>query len=502
MATLKFQPRSHLDRLDPRRRGDRRSRQHSMNRTITKKRFDGKIIMIGYGSIGKGLLPLLESYTQFEPSQLYIIAPEIKPYPELKKYNCIKKAITAKNLEEVLDNIAGTSEPAFIINVSVDVDSVDVIAKAQKLNSFYIDTATEAWPGFYTNTDISLADRSNYMMRERVMALKMANPNGPTAISCCGANPGMVSWLVKEALLNLRNDINPSLPKPATQEEWARLMYELEIKGIHIAERDSQETNYVREMGTFANTWSPAGCISECIQASELGWGTHEISLPENGNRFENGSESAIYLDSRGGETIVKTWVPTGPQEAFLITHNEAISLAEYFTVKKPNGSGHLFRPTVHYAYRPSNVTVDSIHELMASEYPGNLATKVLREDEITSGKDYLGVLLYGHAKNAYWYGSILSIEEARSIAPNQNATGLQVASAMIAGIMWALDNPHAGIVESEQLDHEYCLNYQRPYLGSVEGHYTDWSPSNHPEPSQRWQFTNVLVSSRQVSSL
>ena len=29
---------------------------------------------------------------------------------------------------------------------------------------------------------------------------------GPTAISCCGANPGMVSWFVKQALLNVATD--------------------------------------------------------------------------------------------------------------------------------------------------------------------------------------------------------------------------------------------------------------------------------------------------------
>jgi len=26
-------------------------------------------------------------------------------------------------------------------------------------------------------------------------------------VSCCGANPGMVSWLVKQALLNLAKDM-------------------------------------------------------------------------------------------------------------------------------------------------------------------------------------------------------------------------------------------------------------------------------------------------------
>lgn len=34
-----------------------------------------------------------------------------------------------------------------------------------------------------------------------------------TAVSCCGANPGMVSWFVKQALLNLAKDLSHKLDK-------------------------------------------------------------------------------------------------------------------------------------------------------------------------------------------------------------------------------------------------------------------------------------------------
>ena len=59
--------------------------------------------------------------------------------------------------------------------------------------------------------------------------------------------------------------------------------------------------------------------------------------------------------------------------------------------------------------------------------------------NEITSGMDELGVLLYGHSKNAYWYGSQLDIHTARSRANGQSATTLQVTSAVIAGMTWAM---------------------------------------------------------------
>jgi homospermidine synthase len=111
-------------------------------------------------------------------------------------------------------------------------------------------------------------------------------------------------------------------------------------------------------------------------------------------------------------------------------------------------------------------------------------------------------VLLYGHGKNAYWYGSQLSIDETRLLAPYQNATGLQVTSAVLAGMVWALENPQAGIVEADDMDFRRCLEVQMPYLGPVVGVYTDWTPlTDRPgffpediDASDPWQFRNVLV--------
>ena len=112
------------------------------------------------------------------------------------------------------------------------------------------------------------------------------------------------------------------------------------------------------------------------------------------------------------------------------------------------------------------------------------------------------GVLLYGHARNAYWYGSSLSIEQTRALAPFQNATGLQVTSAVLAGMVWALENPKSGIVEADEMDFRRCLEVQSPYLGPLVGAYTDWTPlKDRPgffpediDEADPWQFRNVLV--------
>lgn len=62
----------------------------------------------------------------------------------------------------------------------------------------------------------------------------------------------------------------------------------------------------------------------------------------------------------------VKTWCPTlGPQFGFLVTHDEAVSISDYYTVKENNEV--VYRPTCHYAYHPSNEAVMSAMELIGS---------------------------------------------------------------------------------------------------------------------------------------
>ena len=174
--------------------------------------------------------------------------------------------------------------------------------------------------------------------------------------------------------------------------------------------------------------------------------------MPANGRRHDFGCDAAIYLTQPGAGTRVRSWTPTAQaQQAFLVTHNEFISIADYFTLR--DGGKVAYRPTCHYAYHPCDDAVLSLDEMAGGGWQQQPSWTILDEGEIVDGIDELGVLLYGHAKNAYWYGSQLSIEETRRLAPYQNATGLQVTSAVLAGIVWMLENPNRGIVEADEMD-------------------------------------------------
>jgi homospermidine synthase len=122
--------------------------------------------------------------------------------------------------------------------------------------------------------------------------------------------------------------------------------------------------------------------------------------------------------------------------------------------------------------------------------------------DEIIAGIDELGVLLMGQEGPIYWYGSQLAIDEARRIVPHNNATSLQVTAAVLAGVVWAIENPDRGLVEPDEIDFARILEIAGPYLGPVVGIYGDWTPLAERERlfptdldrADPWQFKNFRV--------
>ena len=115
-----------------------------------------------------------------------------------------------------------------------------------------------------------------------------------------GANPGLVSHFVKQALVNLASDTGVKVKTPTNRDGWGRLAQRLGVKVIHIAERDTQVSKMPKEVGEFVNTWSIDGFVSEGSQPAEMGWGTHEKALPPDGARHKFGCDAAIYLNRPG----------------------------------------------------------------------------------------------------------------------------------------------------------------------------------------------------------
>ena len=462
--------------------------------------FDGRLVMLGFGSIGQGVLPLILRHVDMPKERIEIVTSDARGEAIAAQYGIRHTVLPLTRENHAAELRARLGKGDFLLNLSVDVSSVALVTLCREIGALYLDTCVEPWVGGYTDPSLTPSERSNSALRESALALKQGA--GPTAVMTHGANPGLVSHFVKQALLDIARDTGHATAVPTTREGWASLARDLGVKVIHIAERDTQvAAGQPKKRGEFVNTWSIDGFTGEGCQPAELGWGTHEKAMPADGLRHDFGSDAAIYLMRPGASTRVRSWTPLeGPMHGFLITHNESISIADYYTLRDAAGAV-AYRPTAHYAYHPCDDAVLSVHEFAGRNWTLQEEKRLMME-EITSGMDELGVLLMGHRKGAYWYGSRLTIEEARTLAPHNNATSLQVCVAVLAGMVFAIENPGAGVVEADELDHARALDICFPYLGEMAGVYTDWTPlqdrgalfPEEVDTSCPWQFANFRV--------
>ena len=461
--------------------------------------YTGQIVILGFGSIGSGLIPLLLKHK--DSTKITIIGGDDRNINIAAKYNIahIVSPITQENYQRVLDRELKSGD--FLVNLSVNVSSKSLVEYCRDNNILYIDTCIEPWEGFYTDTSLPPEKRSNYALRQDMLDLRetwkqTASGNTPTAILAHGANPGLVNHFVKRALLDIAAKHNLKMYDTI---DWPTFAEKVGLKVIHIAERDTQIPVRPKKVGEFVNTWSVDGFISEGLQPSEMGWGTHEKTIPVDSNEFSWGCKSARWLNQPGCVTRVRSWTPLeGAYHGWIITHNESISIADYF-------SKDGYRPTVHYAYHPCDVAVLSLHEMAGKNFQEQ-SEKRLIVDEVIGGIDELGVLLMGELdgnRYCYWYGSQLDIDTARRLAPHNNATSLQVVAPVLAGILYAIENPNQGIMEADELPYEKIMAITDPYMGKMVGVWTDWTPLQNrgmlfPEDvdaSDPWQFKNFRVS-------
>ncbi|MEX2149196.1 MAG: saccharopine dehydrogenase NADP-binding domain-containing protein [Steroidobacteraceae bacterium] len=437
--------------------------------------FPGRVLMVGCGSIGQAMLPLLRRHLQLPEDGLAVLEASeqgraLAAANQARFVHChLKPSTYQRELRRRL-------KPGdLLLNLSVDVSSLDLVEWCAAHGVLYVDTSIEPWPGVFDNPMLTMRERTNFRTREDMLKLgRRLQPGAPTAVVDHGANPGLVSHFVKQALLDLASGSGRSVETPADAAGWATLARDFGVTLIQISERDTQATDRPKRPNEFVNTWSIDGFIDELMQPSELSLGTSEHAKPA-GSHWHRPGCGSVYLHRPGGATFARSWLPSsGGFQGLLMTHDEVFSIADYLTLRQ--ASKIEYRPTVMFVYHPCDDAMLSALELEGRGWMPQPTRRIIRS-EIVTGMDELGVLLAGHSRNAYWFGSQLSIAEARRHVPYTNATCLQVAAGALGATLWAVRHPHEGLREADEIDFREVLESARPYLGTLVGAYTEWTP-------------------------
>jgi homospermidine synthase len=477
--------------------------------------FGGRVLILGCGAVSQCFQPLLLRHIEMDFSKLTVM-----DFEDLRHTckdtldaggNYAQDYVTPHNYMQLLGKYVGPGD--MLVDLAWSIETLDLMRWCHDNNVMYLNTSVELWDAYAGAADQLPADRTLYVrhMALRKQAQQWSEP-WSTFIVEHGANPGLVSHWTKVAL----EDITKAMLKTRLERERADMLEQYLADGdyprmamltgtktIHISERDTQISSKPKEVNEFVNTWSVAGFYEEGIAPAEMGWGTHERRLPEGAQMHLYGPGNQICLSQMGINTWVRSWVPSGPILGMVVRHGEAFTIADHLTVwdeERP-----IYRPTVHYAYLPTDAAIASLHELKMRNYDMQQKVRIMN-DEIVSGKDEMGVLLMGHDLTGWWVGSTLDIHEARQLAPHQSATTLQVAASILGAVNWMIRNPRKGLCVPDDLPHKDVLAVANPYLGPCPSIQTDWTPldlysdlfekfgRSRPLEEDMWQFDAFWV--------
>ena len=478
-----------------------------------------RVLVLGCGSVAQCTLPLLIRDLSIDPQRITVadmvdnrsrVADSIAVGAH---YEQVK--VTPANLDEFLSVRVGPGD--LLLDLAWNIDNPTILQWCRDHGVRYLNTSVEVWNPYDDLASTNPLDRTLYArhMDIRRMTSKWGDNGGPTAVLEHGANPGLVSHFTKQALSEIAvRMLQQSLATdPAAlelalaDERYHHLAMLTGTKVIHVSERDTQITDVPKQVDEFVNTWSVDGFYEEGIAPAEIGWGTHEKRLPPNAYVHHGyGPCNQICIAQPGMETWVRSWVPTGEIRGMIVRHGEALTINDQLTVWGDDGNP-LYRPTVHYAYCPSDAAINSVLELRMRNWTMQSRQRILN-DEIISGGDELGVLLMGHPFRSWWTGSLLSIDETRAIVDHQNATTLQVAGSIIAAVTWMIDHPAEGVCVPDDLPWREVLKVASRYLGTMHSAPVDWDPitsrydlfptfaddADHLDRGDPWQFINFLV--------
>ncbi len=478
--------------------------------------FKNKILFVGYGAVAECTLPILFKHIKVPAKNVTVMdfenrAEKLKQWTS-KGVRFVRDRVTEENMATLLAKHVGAGD--ILIDLAWNIDAIEILQWCHDHGVRYINTSTELWDPYAAGPNQHPTEKTLYWrhmnLRKRLASWKT---KGPTAVIEHGANPGLISHFVKQGLIDIGNSLiaDKKVKAKAAEnigeliktQQFNRLAQAIGVKVIHCSERDTQITNKSKEVDEFVNTWSIEGFREEGTTTSEMGWGTHEKTLPKHAFQHKNGPKNQICLAQMGINVWVRSWVPDYNILGMVVRHGEAFTISDKLTVW--DGKKAVYRPTMHYAYCPCDEAIASLAEMRGYNYKLNANQRIMN-DEITGGADILGALIMGHDYNSWWVGSDLSIEESRRLVPHQNATTMQVAISVVGATTWMIENPESGVVVPDELPHDYILDIAKPYLGKWISKSSDWTPLkgrdttfdryNKPDLDRKdpWQFKNFVV--------
>ena len=482
-------------------------RKQALDSMTSLMEFSNKIVIIGKGSIGSAIIPLILKLIKIPQNNIIIIeknkerlATLLTTFPLIQTYNI---ELTKINTMNILIDLIKLKQDDIIIDSSYKISTKYMFDLCSLYGISYVNSSVELWsyeedPDTYNNPQ----NMTYYsIIKEIEEANKLVTNKKNNFIIGSGCNPGNVNVWVMYALEKINNN-------RFQYTSYADLAYKLGLQTIHISEKDSQITNNPKKFNEYVNTWSTDAIswYGEAFTNPEIGWGTHEVKLPKDVN-LKMSNEYQIVLDSIGAFTWANTYTPIHTNLlGMMIPHEECYTICKKLTIQNALNN-IIYKPSCYYIYRPCDSslasTIEVGDETDIKEYYNEVQPNVrLMTSDITEGRDELGCTLFFSNGDVYWIGSLLDINEARDLYDNSyndivNATNVQVIAGYIGSLLHIIQfikqSKYMGLLHPHDLPIKQFIKWTRPLLGPFGlMKVTDWGLVNNMT-NKTWQFNDFI---------
>ncbi|MHB0997024.1 MAG: saccharopine dehydrogenase NADP-binding domain-containing protein, partial [Elusimicrobiales bacterium] len=213
------------------------------------KKFDNKILFVGYGSVAQCALPMLLKLVKVPAKNITVMDFEDKRgalKPMLAKgVKYVRAQVTKKNMGQLLGKYLKAGD--MLIDLAWNIDACEILQWCHDRGVLYINTSTELWDPYKDAEKKHPTERTLYVrhmaMRKMIAGWKTA---GPTAVIEHGANPGLISHFAKKGLVDIATRLlaekkvkgarAEKLKQLVKDQVFNELSMNLGVKVIHVSE--------------------------------------------------------------------------------------------------------------------------------------------------------------------------------------------------------------------------------------------------------------------------
>lgn len=442
--------------------------------------FKGNIVQFGFGAVGKSFFEKISKEIKFDEYKYYVITRdkgEFEAYINLGgvSSNFIVASIDRENWKDIFSKYL--KEGDLLIDFADSVGTRDFVEWCAEENIMYLNTGETDWGDHWYS--IFEENEKKVLLKETYKNKK--DKNKYPIVLQHGNNPGLVSHFVKagiDYILNTQFKKDKNLKKLAKENKYNEIAKILGIKMIHVNDIDLQEVKDEFKDNLLISPWCVDSFWFEMLSEATFNVGTHEqIDYKEESNLY-NIDKGYFEFKQLAIDTKCCTYYPDGKFEGYMVPHEETITIAKSLEVKEDEKV--VYRPSVMFLYSPCKYAREFLEKSKGKEgkevirgyaYPDDW--EILYLEKISSGTEYVGVLILGDGFNPVWVGnrierSFLTKDKKSSFW--QTPTITPVAMSALSGICWMLKNKEKGGIyfPDDIMDYSHILKIAEKYISKT----------------------------------